>query len=236
VALVAAAFLLISFQTADATVIDFNGITAGTVVAGQDPSGTTVPGASFGEFTLSCINNGGGPSSIVVFDSQAPTGGDVDLGTPHEDFGGPGVGSGGETGQPGANDRSWGHLLVIAENIVDDDGDGLVDTPDDEGGGGVFVFDFEQAVNIQRVVLVDIDSDETAVVRLYNSVGLLSTLSAQSLGNNSVQTLMGEEYSGVHRMEIELSSSGAVGEIEYVFDTTPVAQTSWGGIKAMYID
>lgn len=232
--LVAAVFVILSFASSTATVVDFNGLDAGTVIAGEDQAGITVSNDTYVEFTLSCINNGGGPNSVVVFDSQNPTGGDDDLGTPNIDFGGPGVGWGGSDGRPGENDDDWGNLLIIAENVIDGNGDGLVDDPDDEACGGVFVFEFEQAVIIQRIVLVDIDLDETSEVRLHDSSGIVATIPAQALGSNSVQALFGESYTGIHRMEVELSSSGAIGEMEYILDTTPVAQSTWGSIKAGY--
>jgi hypothetical protein len=233
-ALAAAVFVILSFTSSTATVVDFNGLDAGTIVAGEDPTGATVSNDTYVEFTLSCINNGNGPNSVIIFDSQNPTGGDTDLGTPNVDFGGPGVGWGGSDGRPGENEDDWGNLLIIAENVIDCDGDGLVDDPDDEARGGVFIFEFEQAVIIQRIVLVDIDSDETAEVRLYDISGIVATIPAQALGSNSVQALFGESYIGILRMEVELSSSGAIGEMEYVLDTTPVAQSTWGSIKAGY--
>ena len=233
-ALVAAVLVVLSFHPSDATVIDFNGLAAGTIVAGESPSGGTVSDNPYAEFTLSCVNDGGGPNSLVLFDSQNPTGGDADLGSPNADFGGPGVGWGGSSGRPGENNNNWGNLLIIAENVIDGDGDGLVDDPDDEACGGVIVFEFEQAVAVLRVVLVDIDYNETAEVRLYDEVGIVATLPAQALGNNSVQTLDGGAQLGIYRMEIEVSSSAAVGEVEYVLDTTPVAQSTWGAIKASY--
>lgn len=233
-ALVAAVLVVIFFSSSGAAVIDFNGLPAGSVVAGESPTGDTVSENPFTEFTLSCINNGCGPNSLVLFDSQNPTGDDADLGTPNVDFGGPGVGWGGSSGRPGENDECWGNLLIVAENVKDCNGDGLVDDPDDEAGGGVIAFEFERAVIVQRIVLVDIDYGETASVRLYNESGLAATLPAQALGNNSVQILDGTAQTGVLRMEVEFSSSAALAEIEYVLDTTPVAQSTWGAIKAAY--
>jgi len=232
--LLAVACVFFSFHPADATILDFNSLSAGTVVAGPAPSGGTVPGDSFVEITLSCVNNGFGPHSAIIFDSRAPTGGDPDLGTPNEDFGGPGIGSGGESGAAGENNRAYGNLLIVAEDLCDRDGDGLVDDPDDEAGGGVLKFDFANLVCVLNVVLVDIDYDEWAAVRLYNDTGLLATISASALGNNSVQSLDCSQHLGVVRMEIETSSSGAVAEIEYILDPTPVVHTSWGAVKAEY--
>jgi len=232
--LVAAVFVIVSSLPAGATVVDFNSLIAGAVVAGEDPAGGTVSANPYAEFVLSCINDGSGPNSVVVFDSQNPTGGDTDLGSPNEDFFGPGVGWGGSSGSSGANDRDWNNLLIIAEDVIDTGQDGLVDDPDDEGCGGTFIFEFGQAVAVLRVVLIDIDYNETAEIRLFNSVGIVATIPAQALGSNSVQALDGSAYLGIHRMEIELSSSGAIGEFEYVLDTTPVAQATWGSIKASY--
>jgi hypothetical protein len=232
-AFIAAAIVIVFSHPAGATVIDFNGIPAGSILGGA-PGGDPVLTAPITGFTVTCINNGGGPNSAIVFDSQNPTGGDADLGTPNIDFGGPGVGIGGTSGKPGENDITYGNLLIIAENVIDTNRDELVDDPDDEAGGGVIVIDFEQAVIVVSVVMVDIDGDEVATIRLYSESGILATIPAQSLGNNSIQTLNGGGHTGVHRMEIELSSSGAIGEIEYILDTTPVAESTWGGIKAAY--
>jgi len=234
VALIAVSILLSSFLSANAVVLDFGGLPFGTVVAGETPSGSTHPGNTFAEITMSCVNHGCGPNSIVVFNSQTPTGGDADLGTPNVDFGGPGIGSGGSSGAPGENNRSYGNLLIIAEDLCDKDGDDLVDDPDDEANGGVYVFDFANAVQVLNVVLVDIDHDEWAKVRLYGINGLIGTVHASALGNNSVQSLVCDEYLGVLRMEIEISSSGAIAEIQYLPDMSPVEQATWGAVKASY--
>jgi hypothetical protein len=233
--LLGVACIFFSFHSAAATILDFNGLSAGTVVAGTAPSGGTMPGDSFAEITLSCVNNGCGPNSVVVFDSQAPTGGDPDLGTPNKDFGGPGIGVGGECGAPGENNRTYGNLLIISEDLRDRNGDGLVDDPDDEAGGGVFMFDFDSAVSVLNVVLVDVDCDEWAEIRLYDEGGLIAKESALALGDNSVQTVDCSEHTGIIRMEIEISSSGAVAEIEYILDASPVEYTSWGSVKANYL-
>jgi hypothetical protein len=232
--LITVSIVFLSFLPVNATVLDFNGFPAGAVVAGQTPSGGTHPGDSFVDFALSCVNNGFGPNSIIVFDSQAPTGNDADLGTPNEDFDGPGVGWGGEQGAPGENGRSYGNLLIIAEDLCDKNGDDLVDDPDDEAFGGVYIFDFENAVQVMYVVLVDIDNDESAETRLFGINGLIATIPASALGNNSVQSLICEQHFGVLRMEVEISSSGAIAEIEYVPDTSPVEQATWGAVKATY--
>ncbi len=227
----AALGMLIS-ATVQANVENFNGLAAGTVVAGLMPDGGTAPGTVFPNMTLSVVNNGGGPSSLIVFDSAGPTGGDVDLGTPNEDFGGPGIGVGGRAGQPGQNDRALGKLLVIAEDITDAlPADGIVDDPDDEAGGGVITFDFDFPVIVHRVVLVDIDV-EAVHFSLENGGSLIGTAMSNDKGDNSLQTLDLSGFGALTRLRLDFSGSGAIGELEYFQAPVPVESTTWGRIKS----
>jgi len=154
------------------------------------------------------------PDLCLAFDSVTPTGGDFDLGTPHEDFGGAGVGPGGAQGQPGSNETSLFNLLIIAENATDDDNNGLVDDPDDEGDGGQMTFEFDMPVTIASVSVVDIDSGENGgtIVTCIDESGDKITTSIPELGGNSVQEIA-VGAAAVVEMQVDLVSSGAVSEI-----------------------
>ena len=230
----AALLLLAAAGGAHAITQDFNGVPAGTVVAGVLPGGGTAPGTAFPDFTLSVTNNGAGPNSILVFDSDSPTGGDWDLGTPNETFGGPGVGSGGESGQPGQNDASLGHLIVIADDIVDGDMDDLVDQPSDEAGGGLIRFTFDVPTVVLQVKIVDIDETESITFNAYDDGGLVGTVPTAPLGNNSVQTLSLMSYGALTYIDAEFSGSGAIAEIEYRPTTTATEDKSWGDVKKIW--
>ena len=52
----------------------------------------------------------------MIFNTSNPTGGDSDLGTPNQAFGGPGIGVGGGTSMPGTNNTPLGKVLIVAEN------------------------------------------------------------------------------------------------------------------------
>jgi hypothetical protein len=133
-------------------------------------------------------NHGGGPDLCIVYDSDDPTGGDTDLGTPNEDFGGPGDGSGGEEGAQGENAVALGKILVIAENDDDSDDDGLVDEPDDESGGGTVWLQFSHAGRL-TLTLIDVDDDEEEP-RLYLFKGdLVDCVEGDNPGDNSARTL-----------------------------------------------
>jgi len=138
----------------------------------------------------------GHPDEAILFDSAQPSGGDTDLATPGN---GPG------------NGKALGMLLVIAEH-VNDGGDGVVDDPDDEGAGGVLVFDFLGRVNVGGFKVVDVDLDEPGgEVRFYRDDVLVWTNPLLPKGDNSVQSVGG--WRDTDRMEVELAGSGGVGDL-----------------------
>lgn len=212
---------------------DFSGPDAGTVIAGAEPGGGTAPGTHFADFTLSVTNNGGGPHSLIIFDSSNPTGGDQDLGTPNSDFGGPGVGHGGGAGEPGENSAPLYNLLICAEDIVDGDGDGLVDDPDDEAGGCTIVFEFDYVVDLISIVFVDIDS-ESVEYEVSEFGVLMGGDEGVDLGNNSVQHVDLTPFYSVDRLEVVFSSSGAIAELEFQPAVIANEDADWGGVKRIY--
>ena len=151
----------------------------------------------------------------IAFDSSAPTGGDSDLGTPNADFGGPGVGGGGGLGELGENSAGQGGLLILAEDTVDADGDGLVDDPDDNAGGGAVTLAFDEAMCVFGLRLIDIESDEDGTVTLLDADGLvLASHSAAGWGNNSAELLALDGICGVHSATVSLSSSGGIDDVD----------------------
>jgi hypothetical protein len=236
--LVAAVVLVASegARPAAAVVETFEGPPAGTVIAGDRPGGGEAAGDFFPDFTVRVENEGGGPSSAIIFDSSDPSGGDFDLGTPNETCGGPGRGSGGEAGEPGENCTPYGNLLIIADDIVDVVRPfGVVDDPDDEEEGGRLVLTFHEEVLPIRVVLIDVD-EEGADVRV-DADTLRVRVEASELGNNSVQqvdlsrAVRGGSFTTV---ELRFHGSAALAEIEYLPLTTPVQGASWAGVKGRY--
>lgn len=175
----------------------------GGLAAGDEPSELR-PG-----LTVACENGGGGPDLCMIFDSDLPTGGDLDLGTPNIDFGGLGEGAGGGAGQPGANTTPLDHILIISE-------DGDASDPDDEAGGGAFRFTFAEPARVVSVAVVDIDSDERGAAAVTCSGPALPPVETEipPLGDNSVQTVdIGRD--GVKELEVRIPSSGALAEVEY---------------------
>jgi len=156
----------------------------------------------------------------IVFDSSNPTGGDFDLGTPNETFGGPGIGRGGERGQPFENARALGKLLIVGQDLVDADGDGLVDDPNDiTTSGNTLVFDFSGtkngAVTVSTITILDFEEqNERARIELLDRGGAIkAAFTLPAVGDNGVGTFLLGPTTDVERMVLILNGSGAVAEI-----------------------
>ena len=144
----------------------------------------------------------GHPDKAILFDSENPTGGDFDLQTP-----GFGV----------DNDTPLGKILIIAENDVDANMDGLVDDPDDEQHGGEMNFRFATDVRFIGATILDVDGTRADSFNLYDAADvLITTIPIQILGDNSVQILSSDPpIDGVRRAELVLGGSGAVTRLRF---------------------
>jgi hypothetical protein len=172
-----------------------------------------------------------GINAAVVFDSSCRPGAmpgdcsgeDIDLGTPNEAFGGPGVGSGGAS----SNDTALGKMLIIAENVADANGDRLVDDPNDARQGGTLQLDFSALgrVTIQTITFVDLDNPNSAQkVELFRGGAtgtLLKTIPLPVTGNNGVGVVP-LNVPGVDTVIITLTDSAAIDNISF----TPESESS----------
>ena len=193
--------------------IDFNELTTGEILDDQyyDAYGLTISANN---------DKSGHPDEAIIFDSADPTGRDFDLGTPNEDFSGPGVGDGGETGEAGENNIELSKVLIIAEDIEDDDNDGFVDDPDDEASGGSIYFKFENPVTMNSIHILDIE-ERGGYAKTYDAEGKeINVHHFSEYGDNSFEFIeIGDE--GVYKMEVNFGGSGAVDDINFCFEETP---------------
>ncbi len=155
----------------------------------------------------------------AIFPSHAPSPADLDLGSPNETCpgGGPGVGAGGEVGQPGENCLSHGNVLIMP-TIGDADGDGFIDgVPDDDHRGGTIIFLFSEPVQIDYIEILDQESSENLVIESYSDVAgadLLDMQSPTGFGDNSYEFLP-IVVSGVRRLDFDFRGSGAIASLAY---------------------
>ena len=191
-----------------------------------DPFGNTIPWgtimrdqyAAYG-LTISAQNNRNNhPDEAILFPSNTPTGRDFDLGTPNELFGGPGRGNGGQLAGS-LNNVALNNILILAEDIRDNNNDGLVDDPDDEAAGGVITFDFDNPVTLHRIKLVDLDDGPGGSVMVCHSGNGTTSFPVPTIGDNSVIDY-NINISGVDQFQVTYVGSGGIAEIEFTPDTT----------------
>jgi hypothetical protein len=218
------------FRSCDGELVDLDDLAAGAIVErvfGDGGAGPVLVSGSNPSLS--------GANAAIVFDSASPTGGDPDLGTPHVDFGGPGIGDGGAAGSPFENGRPLQRVLIVAEDLDDEDGDGLVDDPGDAAGpDNTLTFDFSMlgTATVCSLTVLDIESNEsTGTVLLYDALGaLLGTVVVTPVGDNGVGEVDLGKTSGVARMVVEMGGSGAIDELCFVPE--PCATCS-GGVTAL---
>lgn len=226
--------LLLTSHTAIADNIDFEGLPPGTIVSelskGKGISGN-LTGVVYveGRNTLFPDTN-----AAIIFNSECIPGPpscnleDRDIATPHEDFGGPGIGVGGAASGPFPNDTPLGNHLILAKNLVDaNPNDGLIDDPDDADVPGFINFDFsgvkkgrsDGTVTINSVLVQDVDllEGENPGLIIFSGPGIpTATVAIFDTENGGVAELDGIGLDGVRNVRVEVKGSSAFAGI--VFD------------------
>ena len=173
------------------------------------------------EVTISAFNNSG-PDISIIFDTTL-------TGTRDPDLEGP-VWSGGNLDP----NTVLGNILVIAEFDFDQDFDGRVDWPDDEGSrpAGFLRFDFADRIGSFGLDLIDIEpqlqemgsivfyADEGTGLMEVGSVDFEDLLAMSNFGDNTINRvapLLAFQFGveGFDRVEIHLGGSGGVDNITY---------------------
>jgi hypothetical protein len=163
-------------------------------------------------------NTKGHPDKAILFNSTSPTGDDPDLVTP---------------GYGLMNHEAFGNLLIIPEDDVDLNFDGLVDDPDDERYGGTITFDFDNPVQLYEIVLIDVDMVEISTMKCYAGGRMMADVQPYPAGDNSCQRI-GFGAEKVDRLEVSFTGSGGIAELsfvpcreEVVFDRTLTGIPLW---------
>lgn len=198
--------------SASMDVIDFEGHSAGTIPSEVTSKNGVGPVKVYGH-NPQFPEKG---NAAMIFDSGNPTGRDPDLGTPHQDFGGPGIGTGGQKGSQYENNTALGKVLIITEDFDSTDPD------DGDVRGSYFDFDFSAlgTVSIYSMHIMDVEVVEnTATVTFYDSDGTVigNTFSLPKVGDNGVYNyVFGEGVSGVAKMHVSINGSGAIDNIVFL--------------------
>ena len=173
-------------------------------------------------------------NTAIIYNSACPggcSGGDDDLGTPNNSFGGPGIGQGGESGSAYENAEALGNLLIIHQSC--NDLDNLpVQNPQDYGGGAVLTFSFPTPVSIAGVTVIDVDHNELLEIEYFDAAGTsLGSQTAPATGDNGVVELAaalpsGDTPSGITEMVVTRSGSGALDNILFTPEVADLSLTA----------
>lgn len=165
------------------------------------------------------VESNGDHDVAMIFDTSQP-GPDPDLGTPNENCpgGGPGVGVGGEPGQPGENCTFQGNVLIIPNNV------GPNVAPNDSSSGGLVTLTFSEPVTVIHTEVLDIEENGLFITFFDvdgNQIG--DTVSPTGLGDNSYEEFRDfgiDTMGNVSSMELFFPGSGAFAGIAVVPEST----------------
>jgi len=228
--LLTATAALATAGAAHASLITFEEYQHGEIVSGV--SGLT-------GVTVTAVNPNRSHDLAIIFDSRLTDTADPDLEAPWN------------MGNIDP-DTVLGNLLIIAENDVDSDGDGFIDSPDDEGSrpAGSLSFSFDTAITEFGMDLVDVEgvNAENGSLDFYLDDALLASVSFDEFitlgsmfydptiefGNNSANRIApitaaminADAFNGVR---VNMGGSGALDNIAYRVPAPGAAVALLGG-------
>jgi len=235
--LVTTAALLTGWSAAaTAAEINFEGIAPGTIVE-EVSNGAGATGLKGGTIGVNGFNPRltASDNAAVIFDSGNPPGIDYDLGTPNEDFGGPGIdddgnpATGGNLGSPFQNDMPLGNVLIVNEHLslIDRNGNGVIDggdspaalTDDADRFGQFLEFDFSTLkgkglVTVTGITYMDVDEPEgesgAMLILMGPDISPAVSISLPPIGDNGVETIDDFAVEGVSHARVVMNGSGAI--------------------------
>lgn len=195
------------FSTIESFIIDFENFSTGDIVSEiliTDPfENVQVEG-----ITMAFPDS----NAAMIFDSSNPTGGDFDIGTPNEIYGGPGIGNGGAS-----NNVALGNVLILSEDLDQNDPDDILEI----GASFVFNFSANDNVTLNSFDILDIEAaSNPTIVNLYdNEANIIFSTDITPGGDNSKTTVDLNSTFGVAFMEIIMNNSGAIDNISLGLET-----------------
>lgn len=139
---------------------------------------------------ISAVANGDFPDAAIVFDSNGSGSHDPDL------------------------EVAAGNIAILAKDLKDENGDGLVDDPDENNYGGKQIYTFDQPVHIGAFLFIDKDHGTPDRAIAYGpSDNVIKQVPILLAGNASVQTI-NVDADNVGRLEIVYRDSGGLTGIQ----------------------
>lgn len=177
-----------------AATVDFSGFSAGDILRGTTDLGNGI---------IANVNAAGGaPNIAAIFDTNNPTGGDVDLASPFVNS------------VTGEVRDDFNNALIVQEN------NNTPIVPDDRGAGGILNFQFASLfrfgtvslLDVREASFVDIFLNGTRTERRFITAALQSDTSDFVTPNQFTTVDFGGAVGD--RLRVTFSASGALGEFE----------------------
>jgi hypothetical protein len=131
-----------------------------------------------------------------------------------------------------------GNIAILANNLSDANGDGLVDFPDENNYGGKQLYEFDSPVHIGSFLFIDKDHGTPERATAYDANdNVISSVLIPVGANASVQTIAVNADNAV-RLEIRYRDSGALTGIQVcpaAAEPTPQPPTSGPGLTNPFI-
>lgn len=153
---------------------------------------------------MSCQNNmTGHPNACVILDSNDPPDDQNDLHT-----------------------FCQNNVLVVARDIIDLNGDGLVDEPGAEENGGQIRIAFDDPVDLSMVTIADMDPEDggSAIMVVTDAGGGTIIVPIPVIGNGIVQDVVVDVPYAIE-LTVSFVKTGTLARVEY-YPTVPVAFVS----------
>ena len=134
--------------------------------------------------------------------------------------------------QPDLGTHCQGNVLIVAEDVEDFDGDGLVDGPRSEASGGQIRLTFDGPVDVASVTVFDIDTDEGgSAIMVVTDAGGGTIVVPIPVSGNGVKNEVSVDVPYAIEVTISFIHTGSLASITY----TPISipQVAGAGVQLL---
>lgn len=198
--LLADAAYVFTSDMSERLVLDFSSDGEGKMLATGD-----VPGDRFARYGLTITSNDPRRFQPRIIDTDKPSAANSNLGSPHQDFGGPGVGGGGRSRSSGENNMPLGNVIALTETVA---------APEDEDASAELVANWVTPVHLNRLRLEQITTAGGQAVT-YNAAGTVIGRHEIGAPDDDQKLTVELDDDEVSRIDLVLADHRAVALLDY---------------------
>lgn len=198
--LLADAVYVFTSDMSERIVLDFSSDGEGKMLATGD-----IPGDRFARYGLSITTDDPQQFQARIIDTDKPSAANSNLGSPHQDFGGPGVGAGGRSRGAGENNMPLGNVIALTATA---------DVASAEGAAAELVANWVSPVQLKRLRLEQMTRSGGYAVT-YNATG--EVIGRHEIGAAAPDQTLTVDINddGVSRIDLVLADDRALALLDY---------------------